>query len=184
VNKNSLKMKKFARYIPFLIILTVTILLFIRVNQEGKNAGRNLIGSSPMIGKQVTDMELDTIFPAKGKLGEATYKGKYTVLNMFASWCVACLEEHPLLTGLKGSGMQVVGIAWRDNAEDTKRWLERNGNPFKIVGEDNMGKYGILMGVTGIPETFVVGPEGKILKHYKGPLLENNIQEINDLVGK
>ncbi len=175
-------MKKLLHYIPFLIILCTTILLFVRVNQSGKDAGAELFGSSQMVGKQVADMELDTIFPKNGKIEPGSYQGKYTVLNMFASWCVACLEEHKIFGEFKGSKIELVGIAWRDKQEDTKEWLKRHGNPFKTVGADVLGKYGILMGVTGIPETFLIDPKGKIIMHFKGPLMKENIEEIKNKV--
>ena len=178
-------MKKFVQYIPFLLILSLTILLFIKVNEEGKQAGQGLVGDSPMVGRQVADMELETLFPEGGKINSATYQGKFTVVNLFASWCIACLYEHKLFSRLKDNkDVNLVGISWRDKAEDTKGWLEQNGNPYDVVGLDSQGKYGILMGVTGIPETFVVNKEGKIIKHIRGTIGVQDIAEIKEEAAK
>ena len=174
-------MKKFLRYIPFLIILCTTILLFVRVNQDGNKAGNSLLGDSLMVGKNITDMELDTIYPDKGKINQDTCKGNFTIVNMFASWCVACVVEHKLFSGIKGGKLKVVGIAWRDNEEDTKGWLKKYGNPFDIVGSDIQGRYGISMGITGIPESFLVSPDGVILTHVRGPVTEGDILRMKEM---
>ena len=174
-------MKKLLHYIPFLIILCTTILLFIRVNQDEKHAGENMFSDSPMLGKQMPDMKLETIEPEIGFIQAGTFEGRYTVVNMFASWCVACLAEHKLFSTLKGSkGLNIIGIAWRDKEEDTKAWLEKYGNPYNVVASDRQGKYGILIGVTGIPESFVVDPKGKIIRHIRGTVTEEDIKEIKE----
>jgi len=172
-------MKKFMNYIPFAIILATTILLFIRVNQDGKKSADVLLYSSAMVGRQITDVSLPSLYPANGKIDGATYgSGKYTLVNLFASWCAACVAEHPLLSGLKDKDLQMLGIAWRDKPEDTQDWLGKNGNPYDLVAMDELGKYGIMLGVTGIPETFLVNGQGVIIMHIRGTLMEQDIKAI------
>jgi len=181
-------MKKYLQYIPFLAIFCLAVLLFVKVNGQGKDAGKSLtsgvFGSSPMVGRDMPDEVINTIFPAKGKIDNLTYRGKYTVVNLFASWCAACAYEHKFIKGLKGNSIQLIGISWRDKAEDSFSWLIKNGNPYDVVGNDSLGKYGIYLGITGIPETFVVSPEGKIIMHFAGPVGDAEVAQIKELVAK
>jgi cytochrome c biogenesis protein CcmG/thiol:disulfide interchange protein DsbE len=178
-------MKKLIQYIPFLLILCVASVLFIKVNMEGKDAGDSLFGEEQMTGKKVADYALDKILPANnpGKIDQGSYKGRYTVINLFASWCTACLYEHKFVKGLKDiKGVNVIGIAWRDKKEDALDWLAKNGDPYNEVGLDNQGKFGILMGVTGIPETFLIDKNGIIIKHYARTITEDDIKEIREQI--
>lgn len=176
-------MKKFIQYIPFLLILSVSVMLFIKVNQDGNKAGQSLLSESQMVGKPIADMELENISPgASGdKIGPETFKnakGEYTVINLFASWCTACLYEHKFVKTLKGSGINIIGVAWRDKREDALDWLEKNGNPYDKVAWDGQGKFGIMLGVTGIPETYLVGPDGVIVMHFARTITEDDIKVI------
>ena len=91
-----------------------------------------------------------------------------TLVNVFASWCAECHEEHDALARLaadpvlKAEGVTLAGIAYKDNAEDTRRYLDVKGNPYRAVGNDASGRTGIDFGVYGVPETFVVRGDGTI----------------------
>ena len=96
-------------------------------------------------------------------LDPAAFKGNVSVVNVWASWCVPCHEEAPLLTELaKDKRLQVVGINYKDAPDNARRFLGRYGNPFGIVGVDGNGRASIEWGVYGVPETFVVGRDGII----------------------
>lgn len=104
-------------------------------------------------------------------IGPAELKGRVTVVNVFASWCAPCRVEHPLLMALAKEGAaRIVGIASKDEPENARRFLGRFGNPFAAVGLDQDGRAGIEWGVYGVPETFVVGPDGTIRHKQVGPL--------------
>jgi cytochrome c biogenesis protein CcmG/thiol:disulfide interchange protein DsbE len=112
-------------------------------------------------------------------LDPAVFKGKVSVVNVWASWCVPCHDEAPLLTTLaKDKRLQVVGINYKDSPDNARRFLGRYGNPFSIVGVDGNGRASIEWGVYGVPETFVVGREGTIVYKMVGPVTPENIDSV------
>lgn len=112
-------------------------------------------------------------------LDPATFKGKVSVVNVWASWCVPCHDEAPLLTDLgKDKRFQIIGINYKDSAENARRFLGRYGNPFGIVGVDGNGRASIEWGVYGVPETFVVGREGTIVYKLVGPVTPENVNSL------
>jgi cytochrome c biogenesis protein CcmG, thiol:disulfide interchange protein DsbE len=107
------------------------------------------------------------------------FKGKVSIVNVWASWCVPCHDEAPLLTELgKDTRLQLVGINYKDAPDNARRFLGRYGNPFGIVGVDSNGRASIEWGVYGVPETFVVGREGTIVYKMVGPLTPENIDSV------
>jgi cytochrome c biogenesis protein CcmG, thiol:disulfide interchange protein DsbE len=112
-------------------------------------------------------------------LDPAVFKGKVSVVNVWASWCVPCHEEAPLLTKLgQDKRLQLVGINYKDAADNARRFLGRYGNPFGIVGVDGNGRASIEWGVYGVPETFVVGREGTIVYKMVGPVTSDNVDTV------
>ena len=102
-------------------------------------------------------------------------KGRVTVVNVWASWCAPCRQEHPLLVELaRDSSVRVVGINQRDNPDNARRFLGALGNPYAAVGVDPNGRASIDWGVYGVPETFIVGPDGTIRHKHIGPLTPEN----------
>lgn len=112
-------------------------------------------------------------------LDPAAFKGKVSVVNVWASWCVPCHDEAPLLMDLaKDPRIQLVGINYKDAADNARRFLGRYGNPFALVGVDGNGRGGIEWGVYGVPETFVVGRDGAIAYKLVGPVTPENIDKV------
>ena len=106
-------------------------------------------------------------------------KGKVSVVNVWASWCVPCHDEAPLLTELgKDKRLQLVGINYKDAAENARRFLGRYGNPFSVVGVDGNGRASIEWGVYGVPETFIVGRDGTIVYKLVGPITPENFDSV------
>ena len=104
--------------------------------------------------------------------------GEVSLVNFFASWCLPCRAEHPLLMELaEAGGVRVLGINYRDRPEDARRWLGELGNPYERVGADARGRTGIDFGVSGVPETFVIDREGKIRYQHIGPLMARDVEE-------
>ena len=109
-------------------------------------------------------------------LDPSVFKGKVSVVNLWASWCVPCHDEAPLLTELgRDNRLQMVGINYKDSPDNARRFLGRYGNPFGIVGVDANGRASIEWGVYGVPETFIVGREGTIVYKMVGPVTPGNI---------
>jgi cytochrome c biogenesis protein CcmG, thiol:disulfide interchange protein DsbE len=112
-------------------------------------------------------------------LDPAVFNGKVSVVNVWASWCVPCHDEAPLLTELaKDRRLQLVGINYKDTPDNARRFLGRYGNPFGVVGVDANGRAAIEWGVYGVPETFVVGREGKIVYKLVGPITPDNVDSV------
>ncbi|KRR02935.1 thiol:disulfide interchange protein [Bradyrhizobium jicamae] len=112
-------------------------------------------------------------------LDPAMFKGKVSVVNVWASWCVPCHDEAPLLTALaKDTRIQIVGINYKDSPDNARRFLGRYGNPFTAVGADSNGRASIEWGVYGVPETFVVGRDGTISYKLVGPVTRANLDSV------
>ena len=107
------------------------------------------------------------------------FKGKVSIVNVWASWCVPCHDEAPLFTELgKDSRLQMVGINYKDAPDNARRFLGRYGNPFVVVGVDGNGRASIEWGVYGVPETFVIGRDGTIAYKMVGPVTPENFESV------
>ena len=117
---------------------------------------------SALVGKPAPEFVLP---PLEGRdehgLGRADLGGRPMLVNVFASWCVPCRIEHPVLTRLAEQGVVVQAINYKDRPEDTKAWLAELGDPFEHVGADRSGRVGIDWGVYGVPETYVIDKDGR-----------------------
>ena len=164
---------KWLAAIPLIAFVALAVIFYIRL-QSGED--RSTIPSA-LIGKQAPVFELE---PLQGlKIGgepvpgfsNQVFKNQVTVVNVWASWCVPCRQEHPVITEIgKRQDVQLVGINYKDNTENALRFLGTLGNPFQRVGIDPRGKAAIDWGVYGIPETFLVGSDGTILYKHVGPM--------------
>ena len=106
---------------------------------------------------------------------------KPVMVNLFASWCAPCRAEHGDITGLAEEYPgQVYGLAYKDAPEATRAFLEELGNPFEKIGVDRSGQGGLDFGLTGVPETFVISPEGDIILHVRGPLDPERRKAVSD----
>ncbi len=116
--------------------------------------------------------------PVPGIAPASLAGGKVTVLNIFASWCAPCRAEHPFLVEMANVGavragqVQILGLNYKDEPENARRFLGALGNPFSAVGTDRAGRASIELGVYGVPETFLISKDGVILKKHIGPLTE------------
>jgi cytochrome c biogenesis protein CcmG/thiol:disulfide interchange protein DsbE len=103
----------------------------------------------------------------EGTLTAAGLRGRAVVFNVFASWCAACVEEHPLWLEV-AQQVELVGIAWMDEAAKTRAWLAQRGNPYRVVGVDRDSRAALELGVTGAPETYVVAADGRVVFKHAG----------------
>jgi cytochrome c biogenesis protein CcmG/thiol:disulfide interchange protein DsbE len=112
-------------------------------------------------------------------LDPAMFKGKVSVVNVWASWCIPCHDEAPLLIELgRDKRLQLIGINYKDAPDNARRFLGRYGNPYGVVGVDGNGRGAIEWGVYGVPETFIVGREGTIVYKLVGPVTPDNINAV------
>ena len=126
---------------------------------------------SPLINKPAPDFSLPTLDAPELKMSTLDLRGKVWILNVWASWCVACRIEHPLLVEFAKTGAApVYGLNYKDKREDAIRWLGKFGNPYSRSLSDTEGLVGIDFGVYGVPETFVIDKTGVIRMKHIGPL--------------
>jgi cytochrome c biogenesis protein CcmG/thiol:disulfide interchange protein DsbE len=126
---------------------------------------------SPLIDKPAPQFTLKQLHAPDQTIGTADMKGKVWLLNVWASWCVSCREEHPLLVELgKANIVPIVGLNYKDEPAAGIQWLNRLGNPYTVSAVDRDGRVGIDWGVYGVPETFVVDKQGVIRYKQIGPV--------------
>lgn len=126
---------------------------------------------SPLIGKPVPAFSLPPVQGRTPGLSSADLHGQVSLVNAFASWCVACRAEHPLLMRLKSEGVVPIhGLNYKDAPADAARWLDTMGDPYTRTGADRDGRVAIDWGLYGVPETFVVGADGRIAYKQIGAL--------------
>lgn len=135
---------------------------------------------STLIGKQVPEFALPPIEGRQDGLSSADLQGQVSLVNVWASWCVPCRTENPLLVELAEAGtVPIYGINYKDDPEEALAFLEELGDPFTRIGADRSGRVAIDWGVYGLPETFVIDAEGRIAYKHVGPfdrrVLENDI---------
>lgn len=127
---------------------------------------------SALIGQPAPETNLPPLEGASlPGLDSASFKGKVTLVNVFASWCAPCREEHPVLLDLsQDKRFALAGMNYKDKPENAQRFLGELGNPYAAIGRDEAGRKAIDWGVYGVPETFLVGKDGKIAFKHVGPL--------------
>ena len=133
---------------------------------------------SPLIGKAAPAFDLPVLQqagerfdPAARRFAPSNMRGKVWLLNVWASWCVSCRDEHPVLVELsKKNLLPILGLNYKDKGEDAQRWLAQFGNPYQVSIVDADGRTGIDYGVYGVPETYVIDAEGVIRYKQIGPL--------------
>jgi cytochrome c biogenesis protein CcmG, thiol:disulfide interchange protein DsbE len=138
---------------------------------------------SALIGSQVPDFVLEPLQGLQGPSGQLPpltsqmLKGQVTIVNVWASWCAPCRIEHPILMELsRRSGFAIAGINYKDQQQNALRFLGELGNPFSAVGVDPRGKAAIDWGVYGVPETFIVSADGRIVHKHVGPLTPESLE--------
>jgi len=128
-----------------------------------------------LIDKAAPDFALPPLIQGGPGFSSADLKGKVTLVNFFASWCVPCRGEHPLLSQLSDK-VQLVGIAYENKPEDATAWLASLGNPYKVVAADLDGRVAIDFGLYGVPESYLIDREGRIRYAWKKPFSPDEIQ--------
>lgn len=166
--------------LPLIAFLSLAALFLYRLG-----AGDPSRLPSALIGRQAPATDLPALEgltrdgqPVPG-LTNATFAGKVTLVNVWASWCVPCHDEAPLLDKMaKDSRIQIAGINYKDAPDNARRFLNRYGNPFIAAGTDSNGRASIDWGVYGVPETFLIGRDGAIAYKLVGPITPENLVKV------
>ena len=165
---------------PLAVFLGLAVLCMLR-----RKAGDPSLIPSALIGRPAPQTALPGVAglqrdgaPVPG-LDPAAFKGAVTVLNVWASWCVPCHDEAPLLMQLaQDSRLRLVGINYKDDPANARRFLGRYGNPFVAAGADDSGRAAIEWGVYGVPETFIIGRDARIAFKLVGPITPDNFDAV------
>jgi cytochrome c biogenesis protein CcmG/thiol:disulfide interchange protein DsbE len=156
-------MKKYI--VPLVIFVALGLLLAYGLNLDPRRI------PSPLIGKSLPAFSLTTVADPARKVSRDDLRGRVYLLSVWASWCVACREEHPLLNELTSrKAVTIIGLNYKDKREDALRWLGALGNPYELSLSDQDGRLGIDLGVYGVPETFVIDKQGVIRYKQIGPM--------------
>jgi len=157
---------------PFIVLAGLAALLAVGLTLNPREI------PSPLIGKPVPEFDLP---PVRGRtlgLSGADLKGEPSLVNVFASWCVACKEEHPVFMRMQREGVVPIhGLNYKDRPEDAQKWLDEMGDPYTRTGADIEGRVAIDWGVYGVPETFVIDREGRIAYKHIGPVTPQLLEE-------
>ena len=174
-------MPRFIRYLaPLALFLALAGLLYKGLSLDPRKV------PSPLIDKPAPAFSLKRLKQPEATLGTEDMKGKVSLFNVLATWCVACRSEHPVLMQLAESGkVAIYGLNYKDDRAEAKRWLLRYGDPYLANAFDADGRVGIDWGVYGTPETFIVDQQGVIRHKHIGPLTQEVVRdEILPLVEK
>ena len=161
--------------LPLGIFILLVILLGIGLTMDPKKV------PSPLIGKPAPAFTLAQLHQPSQSFSPQDMLGKVWVLNVWASWCVSCRAEHPVITQLADMQLvDVIGLDYKDEPSDGRRWLEQFGDPYTLSVIDYDGRVGIDWGVYGVPETFVIGKDGLIKYKHIGPVTAESLH--NEIV--
>jgi cytochrome c biogenesis protein CcmG/thiol:disulfide interchange protein DsbE len=173
--------KRLVVLLPLAVFLALAALFFFRLG-----SGDPSRIPSALIGHPAPDTNLAPVpglVDRAGKplpgLAAADFKGEVTLVNVWASWCVPCHDEAPLLSALaEDKRIRIVGINYKDQPDNARRFLGRYGNPFAAAGSDANGRASMEWGVYGVPETFIVGRDGRIAYKLVGPITQANLAAV------
>jgi len=158
--------------IPLVLFVALVVFLAIGLNRDPHEV------PSPLINKAAPAFEVSQLAEPNKTFSPESMKGQVWVLNVWASWCVACREEHPVLVELAKSQMApVIGLDYKDKREDALAMLAKQGNPYVLSAFDGNGRVGIDYGVYGVPETYIIDKAGVIRFKHIGPLTMNLLNQ-------
>ncbi|QFY43734.1 DsbE family thiol:disulfide interchange protein [Candidatus Methylospira mobilis] len=159
--------------IPLIVFLLLSVFLAIGLTRDPHEV------PSPLVGKPAPAFTLSRLDDPQRQFGSEQLKGEVSLLNVWASWCTACRQEHQILLALAGRvNVPLYGLNYKDEREAGLGWLQRLGNPYRISVSDPDGKVGMNWGVYGVPETFVIDKRGVIRYKQIGPVTEDVLEGV------
>lgn len=165
-------MKSLKFLIPLTLFLVLAVFLMVGLDRNPREV------PSPLIGKPAPEFKLPLLHDASAEVSRQDLLGKVWILNVWASWCVACREEHPLIVDYaRRSKVPIYGLNYKDARPDGLKWLARLGNPYVASLYDGDGRLGIDFGVYGVPETFIIDRQGVIRYKHIGPVTPEVLSE-------
>lgn len=150
--------------LPLGIFIVLVGFLAVGLNRDPREV------PSPLVGKPAPDFQLAQLHQPDKTFSPKDMTGKVWLFNVWASWCVSCRQEHPVLVEYAKKGVPIVGLDYKDQREDGLRWLRQYGDPYLLSAWDGDGRVGINYGVYGVPETYLIDKTGTIRYKHIGPI--------------
>ena len=173
-------MRKWLLWLPFAIGIGLFAVFYLGL----RNPDDHIVASG-MVGQPLPEFDAKPAMPGQDGASTVDFRdGKPRLLNIFASWCVPCVQEIPMLLRLKAEGVEIGGIAVHDSTLDLAAFLAENGNPYTRIGLDEGGRAQIAFGSAGVPETFVVDGKGMIVYQHIGVVTEEDVPRLLAMLGK
>ena len=167
-------MSRFLRFLPLLVLALFVVAVAWRLMRPAEEEIR-----SQLVGQPVPGFTLAPALPGRPGLSTAELaSGQPRMINLFASWCVPCIAEAPILLELKRQGVVIDAVAVRDRPEDVAAFLSRHGDPFVRIGSDPESKVQLALGSSGVPESFIVDGRGIIRYQHMGPIEQQDVPEL------
>ena len=167
-------MSRLLRFLPLMVLAVFIVAVAWRLNRPADEEIR-----SQLVGQPVPNFALSPAMPGKPGLSSAELSsGTPRMINVFASWCVPCIAEAPILMALKRQGVVIDAVAVRDRPEDVAAFLSRHGDPFVRIGSDLESKVQLSLGSSGVPESFIVDGRGIIRYQHMGPIEPDDVPEL------
>ena len=158
--------------LPLGIFIVLVVFLAIGLNRDPREV------PSPLVGKPAPAFALPLLHKPESSFAPKDMQGKVWLLNVWASWCVSCRQEHPILVDLAKSGLvPIYGLNYKDPREDALKWLKQFGDPYTLSIVDAEGRVGIDYGVYGVPETYVIDKAGVIRYKQIGPVTQDALEK-------
>mgnify|MGYP005993256709 CR=1 FL=1 len=166
-------MRKFLLFLPFVFFLILAAVLYLQLGKDTQYM------PSVLIGKTLPEFTLVSLQDDQVYSKDDLPMGPY-LINFWGTWCPACHVEHPFLMELASSGVPIIGVDYKDQLLPAKQWLEQKGDPYQLVLMDEVGNFGVNMGVTGAPETFVIDSSGVVVYRHQGVINAENWPHIKE----
>src|SRR5687767_7124727 len=167
-------MRRLVFLLPVAIVAVLVAIFWIGLDP---NRDKSALPSA-LVGNPAPAVDLPALVDGAPRLTLASYKGQLVAINFFASWCLPCRAEHPLLQQITAEfGVPVIGVAWKDKPDAARAFLQELGDPYVATGADRNGRTGIDFGITGVPETFLVGADGTVVYRFAGALSPEGLRE-------
>ena len=171
-------MRKIILSLTIVLISLIILILFLGLKTK------KIYDTKDIIGKPISKLELKILNENNNFNTADLRKNNFTLINFWASWCAPCKKEHKHLISLKKKNIKILGINFKDKTSNANEFIKKLGNPYYLIASDQEGKTSVSFGVYGIPETILVNKDLIIVKKYIGPLDENDIDEILEIVDK